>query len=86
MPNWADEVENIDNRGDLAAFIRDLAEDLRRNRSQWENADLASYLEAAAAWVDDMDGYYKNVRGKPVPELPSWGIFADILAAASKYE
>ena len=42
---------------------------------EWENRDLPSYLEAIAAWVDDMDGYYRNL-GEDSPTSPlgrRWG-------------
>jgi hypothetical protein len=42
-------------------------------------------LEALAAWVEDMDGYYLN-QGKAVPEKPDWKHVADMLMAAKLYE
>ena len=46
---------------------------------------LVRLLEALAAWVDDMEGYYLNI-GKPITEKPDWQMFADILVAAKIYE
>ncbi|MGH7970069.1 MAG: DUF7660 family protein, partial [Limisphaerales bacterium] len=43
------------------------------------------FLEALGAWVQDMDGYYRN-QGKPVPEQLDWKTFSDILMAAKMYE
>ncbi|EXT52998.1 hypothetical protein J812_3984 [Acinetobacter baumannii 25977_9] len=37
-----------------------LVNDLSTN--QWENDNLADYLEGINSWVDDMDGYFENVR------------------------
>jgi len=42
-------------------------------------------LEAASAWVTDMDGYFLN-QGRPIPDSPSWALIATILSAALIYE
>lgn len=78
-------IDSIATRNDLAEFIRELRVSLSDAPSEWENHDLGSYLEAMAAWLDDMDGYYKN-RGEPVPAQPDWKVLAQILAAARVYE
>lgn len=78
-------VEAIRAREDLAEFIECLREDLIKNPSDWENVELSSFLEAMAAWVRDMDGFYHNLN-KPVPEKPTWRIFGFILLAAKTYE
>jgi hypothetical protein len=58
---------------------------LIQNKGSWENSNLESYLEAMQAWIDDMDGYYKN-RGTNVPVSNPWQLIADILHAATMYE
>jgi hypothetical protein len=78
-------VDAIQSRQDLADFVRLLAADLDQNRRSWENDDLKSFLETMAAWIDDLDGYYRNA-GEPLPEAPTWCLFGQILAAASVYE
>ena len=75
----------IVSRDDLVAFVRRLRCDLLENRDAWENSTLDSYLEAMAAWIEDSDGYYRNM-GQPVPQTPSWKTLADILLAAKVYE
>lgn len=72
-------------REDLAAFVDALAADHGSSPGTWENADLASYLEAMSGWVHDMDGYYAN-RGEDVSALTPWRIVADILMASRIYE
>ena len=76
---------NVKSRADLAHFIHELRQDLLADPDGWQNADLASFLEAMAAWVDAMNGYYKNIGESP-PEAPSWKTLADILQAARIYE
>ena len=86
MMNFSPEaVDAVQSREAFASFVRSLAQDVRESPGSWENADLPSFLEAAAAWVEAMDGYYAN-RGERLPERPDWRTFAQILAAARIYE
>ncbi len=78
-------VEAVRTREDFIAFVESLARDVERGACDWENADLPSFLNAMAAWVQDMDGYYKNL-GEPMPDPPTWMTFAQILSAALVYE
>ena len=80
-----DAVASVKTRQDLGRFIRALAKELDNPDEAWENQDLYSFLEAMAAWVDDMDGYYLN-KGEAIPRDPSWGTIAQILLAATAYE
>ncbi len=82
LPQRANDVRS---RDDLVQFARALVADLRKNRDEWTNADLSAYLEALAAWVEDMDGYFQN-RAEPVPEQPTWKTLAQLLYAAKVYE
>jgi hypothetical protein len=76
---------SVADRHSLAHFVRGLVEDLNEHPERWENADLGDYLEAMAAWLEDMDGYYAN-KGRSTPETPSWTLIAEILSAAKVYE
>lgn len=78
-------VETINSRADFVQFVRELCTDLETSAESWENSDLRSYLEAVAAWIEDMDGYYRN-SDQPLPQQPSWKILAEILLAARVYE
>ena len=82
--NMNDRVKNISNREDLARFVEEMSKALK-NGERWENRDLKSFLEAMAAWIEDMDGYFEN-QGEPCPTSPSWKTFAQILAASTVYE
>ena len=75
----------VQTREDLAAFVAKLKADLDANPSEWTNADLASFLEAMAGWIQDMEGYYQN-SGQRLSELSPWKIVADVLMAARMYE
>ncbi len=78
-------ILSVHSREDFVRFVRTLAEQSRRRPDEWENRDLSSYLEAMAAWVEDMDGYYQN-RGEAVPAQPPWNLLRDMLEAAKVYE
>ena len=80
-------------REEVPALIRDLLRDLQLSRQTeqaspsspygpnaggWENPDLESFLDAMAAWIEDMDDR--------LPISPSWDTFRDILLAAKSYE
>ena len=75
------------------AFIRELQTDLDSSQRAekvspsspygpkaggWENADLPSFLDAMASWIEDM--------GDRIPTSPTWETFHDILSAAKIYE
>ena len=78
-------LETIGSREDLAALVDQMRKDFEKDPSGWENADIASFLEAMAAWLRDMDGYYLN-RGECVPNTPTWRTIGEILLAARSYE
>jgi hypothetical protein len=85
MSDPVDKTANIQTRHDLAGFISAPADDLRMNPEERENTTLGSFLDALAAWIDDMSGYYRS-RNEDVPVDPQWKTFADMLAAARVYE
>jgi hypothetical protein len=79
------QVNSIRSRADFVSFIYALSKDLHDNPQRWENDDLESFLKALAAWIEDMDGFYKN-QGLPVPSQLDWKILGDIFMAATMYE
>ena len=80
-----DYVESIQSKEDFVRFVRALEKSLRDEPEDWENSDLGTFLEAMAAWVEDMEGYYEN-QGEAVPRNVSWNVFGQILLAARVYE
>ena len=80
-----EQAEKIQTREDLVLFIHHLAQDLRQCPERWENTSLDAYLGAIAAWVQDMEGYYRN-RGQAAPQHPAWRHIGEILLAARIYE
>jgi hypothetical protein len=80
-----DQVERIETREDLTAFIGLLARDYDRDPAGWENGDLVSFLEALSAWVADMPGYFEN-RGLDSAAVPVWRLVGMMLLAARSYD
>ena len=78
-------ASSVVSRDDFVGFVKAMGKDLRDNPAAWQNATLEAFLEALAAWVEEMDGYFIN-QGKSVPVQPDWKIAADMLMAARTYE
>lgn len=74
-------VEEIRSKEDFARFLTDLARSRVEEPHLWENDSVEALLEAWAAWVEDMDGYFENL-GQSAPTEPSWGLVAQMLLAA----
>lgn len=80
-----DDVERIETREDLATFVELLRLDYERDPDGWENSDVASFLEALAAWTADMPGYFET-RGLDPTDVPLWRLVGMMLLAARSYE
>jgi len=78
-------IDTIQSREDFVAFIRGFSKDFRDNNSTWENNTIGSYLDALAAWAEDMQGYYEN-RGESTPAEVNWKFIAQLLVVAKHYE
>ena len=80
-----EQVEEIETREDLVAFIEQLRSDHEEHPEGWGNSDLASFLDGLAGWTDDMAGYLEN-RGLETGDIPVWRLFGMMLLAAAAYE
>lgn len=80
-----EEIGRINSRQDLVVFISRLKDDRVANPGDWENNDLPAFLEALAAWSEDLPGFFEN-RGEETPEEPTWRLLAMMLLAAKHYE
>jgi hypothetical protein len=78
-------IKQIDCRDAFVTFVQALLRDLQQRPEEWENRDLATFLSAMVAWVEDMDGYYQNL-GEAVPAQPTWKTLGQMLLAARVYE
>jgi hypothetical protein len=78
-------IKEINTKQDFVSFANELSDSFYDDPESWENNDIGIYLEAIAAWINDMEGYYKQ-QGLPVPENLEWQLMADMLDAARFYE
>ena len=78
-------IDQVKTREDFVHFIYMLKEDTHINTDEWENKDIPSYLESIASWVEDMDGYYKNMNMKP-PRDVDGKFLATLLYVGKIYE
>jgi len=77
--------EDVRTREDFVRLVRALAEEAAHSGHAWGNPSLHQYLNAAAAWTNDMDAYLAN-HDQTASTEPSWRLFAMILCAATVYE
>ncbi|MER6571052.1 hypothetical protein ABT288_33945 [Streptomyces sp. NPDC001093] len=77
--------EELRDRDELVAFLRDLHRDFQQRGHEWENPTLDRFLEALAAWVEGSENWYRNF-GKELPAEGDWAYFARALTAATVYE
>lgn len=80
-----EKADRVRTREDFAQLLLDVLADLRKHPDGWENDTLEDFLEAWAAWVGSMPGWYMN-RGEPMPDLPDWKVLANMVMAARVYE
>ncbi|MFJ5774280.1 hypothetical protein [Streptomyces sp. NPDC093094] len=77
--------DHVGSGEDLASFIRALHRNQAEEGDSWGDQDLAGFLEALAARVDDADGWYGNA-GHELPADGDRRFFARALQAATVYE
>jgi hypothetical protein len=78
-------AKTVNDQRSFAIFLSTMADDFKSNPTLWENRDLGAFLEAMASWVEEMDGFYRNMEGG-VPRNVNWKVFADALMGARVYE
>ena len=91
MIDLDDLLDNVKDRESFLVFVRALIHDrqdelekknensrsaCRAGANGWENGTIESYLDAAAAWMEDWMG-----REHELPEESSWRSFARFLYA-----
>jgi hypothetical protein len=72
-------------RRGLSASLAQIAEEIRTGTRTVENNTAAELFAAAAAWLDDMDGYYRSQGREPYKES-AWLAVGEVFKAALDYE
>lgn len=76
----------VHDRQTFINFLHAFHSDFKKNPDLWENNTLESFLEALAAYAEDLQGYYDNLELPLDVDKPSFRVFADMLKGASVYE
>ncbi|WP_312333283.1 hypothetical protein [Sphingobacterium sp.] len=76
----------VTNRQSFIKFLDLLRLDLLQHPETWENKTLPDFLEALAAYTEDIQGYYDNTNANVDAEKAAWSTFADIFKGAKVYE
>lgn len=79
------DADSVRTREDLVAYLAELSDAVRAGGAETQSVSASDLLEAASAWVADMDGYFAN-RGEAAPDDPSWALIAAIFDASLIYE
>ena len=79
------DADSVATAEELATFVLALRADLLANEDAWENPTLERFLEALAAYLDDLNGWLAN-RGEPVPAEPTWKLVVHVLEGARLYD
>lgn len=85
MSNLFDLAQSANTQEDFVAFLLALARHCKAHPEQIENQSVDAFLEAAASWVEDSDGFYDNL-GLPQPDIKNWRPIANVFAAGLIYE
>lgn len=78
-------IDDIKSKEDFISFVNSLLKDNQVNNGEWENKDISSYLEAISSWVEDMEGYYDNMK-LDVPTNIDWKFIATLFYVGKIYE
>ncbi|MDR6734884.1 hypothetical protein [Sphingobacterium sp. 2149] len=76
----------VKDRQSFIKFLDLLRQDLLQQPENWENKTLPDFLEALAAYTEDIQGYYDNTYANVDAEKAAWSTFADIFKGAKVYE
>lgn len=77
MSEVIDKLNKVKDKESFIEYVRQLIKDCKLNEVEWENNNIYSYLEAAAAWLIDSK---RDLDDNP------WKLFAEILYSGKIYE
>lgn len=81
-------INEIESKEDFLHFLSCLINDKNHkkdNDTEWENKTLTEYLDAIHSWIEDMDGYYQNMKISP-PDNIDWSFIATLFYVGKIYE
>ena len=77
---------HVPDRATFIQFLNWLKQDFTNNPDDWENRNLADFLEALAPYTEAIQGFYDNTGQNVNADEASWQLFADILSGATMYD
>lgn len=78
-------IGNVDSREDFIKFLSELRSDKEQRSEEWENVEITSYLGGICSWVEDMDGYFENMKIE-MPTDTNWKFIATLFYVGKIYE
>lgn len=83
--NISDILCSVDSKEEFMKFLDELRCDNEQREEEWENKDIKAYLEGVHSWVDDMEGYFRNMD-MDIPKNIDWKFIATLFYAGKIYE
>lgn len=83
--NISDILCSVDSKEEFMKFLDELRCDNEQREAEWENKDIKAYLEGVHSWVDDMEGYFRNMD-MDIPKNIDWKFIATLFYAGKIYE
>ena len=83
--NFKSRINDVNSKEDFIIFLTELRHDRKQRSGEWENAEIASYLEGICSWVEDMEGYFQNM-GIDLPTDINWKFIAILFYVGKIYE
>ncbi|RMH87395.1 hypothetical protein EBB59_13090 [Lysobacter pythonis] len=80
-----DYAKTVSSRMDFVRFVEYLNRDRQEKSNEWGNQTLEQFLGGLSGFVNDMDGYYKNIGDNVDVEQITWRMAAEMLLAATVY-
>lgn len=81
-----DFADTIKTKKDFDKFLELLLDNLRSNKSDWENSNLENYVDGIYGFTKSIRGYYMHRKESVDLEKPTWKMIATILLAARNHE
>ena len=78
-------INNIEAKEEFMNFLIELQHDNEERSQQWENGEISLYLAGICSWVEDMEGYYKNMD-IDAPTNIDWKFIATLFYVGKIYE
>ena len=69
-------TDTIKTREDFINFAKELSQNDKNHKHEWENNNLDLFLDVMATFSEGVDGYYKNIHPDILADIPSWKVCA----------